>query len=214
MTKRGAFVSNLHHSSPSILVQEATAWCAAFGPISRDREMRKGFDDTLWMRTRQVLRKLRRIFVWRCEDWPLPCTAPVLFSKQVVAKEIVLIYWCIFFSFASVGLHWEKWHHDINGQCAPVWVGYLSYCVNIQKKTQSQSVHTESKLMKQELHPHEHVLLWLDEATFFTRSRGRPFGPVLWGQFDLSRTLCSVPGVSISIFVLSSVDVDNSGLLT
>ena len=99
MTKRGAFVSNLHHSSPSILVQEATAWCAAFGPISRDREMRKGFDDTLWMRTRQVLRKLRRIFVWRCEDWPLPCTAPVLFSKQVVAKEIVLIYWCIFFFF-------------------------------------------------------------------------------------------------------------------
>lgn len=120
-----------------------------------------------------------------------------------------LIYWFkVFFAFASV------WHHDINRQCAPVWVGYLSYCVNIQKKTQSQSVHTESKLMTQELHPREHVLLWLDEATFFTRSRGRPFGPVLWGQFDLSRTLCSVPGVSISIFVLSSVDVDNSGLLT
>ena len=83
-------------SSPSILVQEATAWCAAFGPISRDREMRKGFDDTLWMRTRQVLRKLRRIFVWRCEDWPLPCTAPVLFSKQVVATEI---FWFIDLKF-------------------------------------------------------------------------------------------------------------------
>ena len=124
---------------------------------------------------------------------------------------------CKVFFLASVGLRWEKMEprHQRPVRTTLSWIPFFI----VRRKSQSQSVHipnhTESNWCSKNCRivnmsysdqikpPFSQLVSWSTKNS-----------PVLWGQFDLSRTLCSVPGVLIFIFALSSVDADNSGPLT